>query len=144
MKLNQFSPAPNSKKSKHRVGRGKGCGWGKTSGRGHKGQHARAGGYHKIGFEGGQMPLVRRLPKFGFTSLIKPFRAELTLARLNTLDNSEITIDFLKQTGIISSKVEKVKIIATGTLSKSFSVVGVSVSKKARQLIEQAGGKVVN
>jgi large subunit ribosomal protein L15 len=143
MRLNELKPAPGAKKTRHRVGRGVGSGWGKTAGRGHKGQRARSGGYHKVGFEGGQMPLHRRLPKRGFTSLTRDDVAEVRLSELETLQASEIDLAGLQAAGIVSKKALMAKIILSGKLSRKVSVKGdVKVSKGARAAIEGAGGSV--
>jgi large subunit ribosomal protein L15 len=143
MRLNELKPAPGAKKTRHRVGRGVGSGWGKTAGRGHKGQRARSGGYHKVGFEGGQMPLHRRLPKRGFTSLTRDDVAEVRLSELETLKASEIDLAGLQAAGIVSKKALMAKIILSGKLSRKVSVKGdVKVSKGARAAIEGAGGSV--
>jgi large subunit ribosomal protein L15 len=143
MRLNELKPAPGSKKDRHRVGRGVGSGWGKTAGRGHKGQRARSGGYHKVGFEGGQMPLHRRLPKRGFTSLTREDVAEVRLGELETLQVSDVDLAALQAAGIVSKKALGAKIILAGKLSKKLNVKGdVKVSKGARSAIESAGGKV--
>jgi large subunit ribosomal protein L15 len=143
MRLNSLKPAPGSKKDRHRVGRGGGSGWGKTAGRGHKGQRARSGGYHKVGFEGGQMPLHRRLPKRGFKSLTHMEVAEVRLSELETMQATDIDLAALQAAGIVSKKVLGAKIILSGKLSKKINVKGdVKASKGARAAIEGAGGKV--
>jgi large subunit ribosomal protein L15 len=143
MRLNELKPAPGSKKDRHRVGRGVGSGWGKTAGRGHKGQRARSGGYHKVGFEGGQMPLHRRLPKRGFTSLTREDVAEVRLGELEALQVSEVDLAALQAAGIVSKKALGAKVILSGKLSKKLNVKGdVKVSKGARSAIEAAGGRV--
>jgi large subunit ribosomal protein L15 len=143
MRLNELKPAPGSKKTRHRVGRGVGSGWGKTAGRGHKGQRARSGGYHKVGFEGGQMPLHRRLPKRGFTSLTHEDVAEVRLSELEALQATDIDLAALQAAGIVSKKALGAKIILSGKLTRKVSVKGdVKVSKGARSVIEGAGGKV--
>jgi len=143
MRLNELKPAPGSKKTRHRVGRGVGSGWGKTAGRGHKGQRARSGGYHKVGFEGGQMPLHRRLPKRGFTSLTHMDVVEVRLGELEALQAGDVDLAALQAAGIVSKKALGAKIILSGKLSKKLSVKGdVKVSKGARSAIESAGGKV--
>lgn len=142
MRLNTISPASGSRHSSKRLGRGIGSGLGKTGGRGHKGQKSRSGGYHKVGFEGGQMPLQRRLPKVGFVAH-KSFRhAELRLHELAGVDAEVIDLQTLKQAKIINSNVEQVKIFLSGELKKAVTVKGLAVSKGARQAIEAAGGKV--
>lgn len=143
MRLNTLKPAPGSKKDRHRVGRGIGSGWGKTAGRGHKGQRARSGGFHKVGFEGGQMPLHRRLPKRGFKSLTHADAAEVRLGELEAMQVTEIDLAALQSAGIVSKKALRAKIILSGKLSKKVNVKGdVKVSKGARAAIESAGGKV--
>jgi large subunit ribosomal protein L15 len=143
VRLNELKPAPGSKKSRHRVGRGVGSGWGKTAGRGHKGQKARSGGFHKLGFEGGQMPLHRRLPKRGFKSLTREDVAEVRLSELETLQVAEIDLAALQAAGIVSKKALGAKIILAGKLSKKLNVKSdVKASKGARAAIEGAGGKI--
>jgi large subunit ribosomal protein L15 len=143
MRLNELKPAPGAKKDRHRVGRGVGSGWGKTAGRGHKGQRARSGGFHKVGFEGGQMPLHRRLPKRGFTSLTRADVAEVRLGELELFQGAEVDLAALQAAGIVSKKALGAKIILAGKLTKKLSVKGdVKVSKGARSAIESAGGKV--
>lgn len=140
MRLNSLSFKNSSRPTKKRVGRGMGSGFGKTSGRGHKGQHSRSGGYHKVGFEGGQMPLARRLPKRGFTSrLVKPH--VLTTGFLNSLNNNEINLEFLRLNNIINKKVKSVKIILNGKLEKSISISNnILITKGAKKMIQDAGG----
>ena len=142
MRLNEISPAPGSKPSPKRLGRGIGSGLGKTSGRGHKGQKARSGGYHKVGFEGGQMPLQRRLPKFGFTSRKSHLVAEVRLSELAAIEADVITLDVLKQAGIIRKDMLAARIIANGELNKAVTVNGVHCTKGAKAAIEKNGGKV--
>lgn len=142
MKLNTLSPAPGSKFFAKRVGRGIGSGIGKTSGRGHKGQKARAGGYNKIGFEGGQMPLQRRLPKFGFTSQKAKYVSEVRLHELNMIESDIINIDVLKQSGIVRKDILKVRIIASGKINKAVSINSIYCTKGAKLAIESAGGQV--
>ncbi len=142
MYLNTLKPAPDSKSPKKRVGRGIGSGLGKTCGRGHKGQRARAGGFHKLGFEGGQTPLQRRLPKFGFTALKSVSRQVLRIDVLNKLDVDIIDIQVLKDNRLIPSLTKEVKLIATGKLEKPVSVRGLMLSKGAEALIKAAGGRV--
>jgi large subunit ribosomal protein L15 len=142
MRLNDLKPAPGAKKDRHRVGRGVGSGWGKTAGRGHKGQKARSGGFHKLGFEGGQMPLHRRLPKRGFNSPTRDDIAEVRLSDLEAL-SGEVSLASLREAGIVSRKVLGAKIILAGKLTKKLSVKGdVRASKGARAAIEAAGGSV--
>ncbi|HEY1991438.1 MAG TPA: 50S ribosomal protein L15 [Gammaproteobacteria bacterium] len=142
MRLNTLSPAIGSKTGKKRLGRGLGSGLGKTSGKGHKGQYARKGGYHKVGFEGGQMPLQRRLPKVGFRSHVKPTRAEVRLDQLARLDAEVIDILVLKAAGLVNIYAEKVKVVASGELKKKVTLKGVHATAGAKQAIEAAGGKV--
>jgi large subunit ribosomal protein L15 len=143
MRLNSLRPADGSKKQRHRVGRGVGSGWGKTAGRGHKGQRARSGGFHKVGFEGGQMPLHRRLPKRGFTSLTREDIAEVRLSELEALQVADVDLAALQAAGIVSKKALGAKIILAGKLSKKLNIKGdVKASKGARAAIESAGGKV--
>jgi large subunit ribosomal protein L15 len=143
MRLNSLKPAQGSKQNRHRVGRGGGSGWGKTAGRGHKGQKARSGGFHKLGFEGGQMPLHRRLPKRGFHSLTRDDVAEVRLSELETLTVADVDLAALQAAGIVSKKALGAKIILSGKLTKRLNVKGdVKASKGARAAIEGAGGKV--
>jgi len=142
MKLNTLSPAEGSKKDRKRVGRGIGSGYGKTAGRGHKGQKSRSGGYHKIGFEGGQMPLQRRLPKRGFASRTERFNAEVRLYQLQAMASDVIDMESLAAAGVIGRDAKKVKIINTGKLERALTVKGVSVTAGAKAAIEAAGGKV--
>ena len=143
MKLNTLKPAPGSKQPRHRVGRGVGSGWGKTAGRGHKGQRARSGGFHKVGFEGGQMPLHRRLPKRGFNSLTRDSVAEVRLHELEKLSVADVDLAALQSAGIVSRSALGAKIILAGKLSKKINVKGdVKASKGARAAIEGAGGSV--
>tara|TARA_R110002167_G_scaffold120579_1_gene298554 strand:+ start:297 stop:728 length:432 start_codon:yes stop_codon:yes gene_type:complete len=142
MRLNTLSPAAGSKPSAKRVGRGIGSGLGKTCGKGHKGQKARSGGYHKVGFEGGQMPLQRRLPKFGFTSRKSRFVAEIRLEELNTLAVEMVDLDVLKQAGLIRKDIKEARVVLKGELSKAITVNGLHCSKGAQAAIEAAGGKV--
>jgi len=143
MRLNSLKPAPGANKDRHRVGRGGGSGWGKTAGRGHKGQKARSGGFHKLGFEGGQMPLHRRLPKRGFHSLTRDDVVEVRLSELETLTVTDIDLAALQSAGIVSKKALGAKIILSGKLTKRLNVKGdVKASKGARAAIEGAGGKV--
>src|ERR671939_91430 len=143
MRLNNLKPAAGSKSERHRVGRGVGSGWGKTAGRGHKGQRARSGGYHKVGFEGGQMPLHRRLPKRGFHSLTRADVAEVRLSELEKLTVAEVNLAALQSAGIVSKSALGAKIILSGKLSKKLDVKGdVKASKGARAAIEAAGGSV--
>jgi len=143
MKLNSLKPAPGATKDRHRVGRGGGSGWGKTAGRGHKGQKARSGGFHKLGFEGGQMPLHRRLPKRGFTSLTRNDVVEVRLSELEKLSVAEVDLAALRSAGIVPHGALGAKIIVSGKLTKKLAVKGdVKASKGARAAIEGAGGNV--
>ena len=142
MQLNAMKPAAGSKHAKRRVGRGIGSGLGKTAGRGHKGQKSRAGGYHKVGFEGGQMPLQRRLPKRGFKSHLLQFNAEVTLAALEQLGADTVDLLSLKQAGLINDRTKVVKIIKTGELKRAVKLSGVIATAGAKAAIEAAGGSV--
>ena len=143
MRLNSLKSAPGAKKDRHRVGRGVGSGWGKTAGRGHKGQKARSGGFHKLGFEGGQMPLHRRLPKRGFNSPTRDDIAEVRLSELERLQVADVDLAALQSAGIVSKKALAAKIIVSGKVSKKLNVKGdVRASKGARAAIEAAGGTV--
>lgn len=147
MRLNDLRPAKGSKKAGKRVGRGHSAGQGKTCGRGHKGQHARSGGYHKVGFEGGQMPLQRRLPKVGFASRKARFAAEIRLHELVIAcekGTSENVVDdlALKKAGLVPARADRIKVIASGKIDKAVTVKGLLVTKGARAAIEAAGGKV--
>jgi large subunit ribosomal protein L15 len=142
MRLNTLSPAVGSKTGKKRLGRGIGSGLGKTSGKGHKGQYARKGGYHKVGFEGGQMPLQRRLPKVGFRSHLKPSRAEVRLDALARVEADPIDVLALKAAGLVPLQTDRVKVILAGELKKKLTLKGVAATVGARQAIEAAGGKV--
>lgn len=142
MRLNTIKPAAGSKSSAKRVGRGIGSGFGKTCGRGHKGQHSRSGGFHKVGFEGGQMPLQRRLPKVGFTSRISFKTAEVRLSELAKVDGEVIDLLSLKAANVIGQHIERAKIMVSGAVERAVTVKGVSVTKGARAAIEAAGGKV--
>ena len=142
MELNGIKPADGAKHYKRRVGRGIGSGLGKTAGRGHKGQKSRAGGYHKVGFEGGQMPMQRRLPKRGFKSALLKFNAEVTLQALDDLDASEVNILVLKQAGLVGELARVVKVIKTGSLSKAVKLSGIGATAAAKLAIEAAGGSL--
>ncbi len=142
MRLNTLSPAPGRIHAKKRVGRGIGSGLGKTAGRGHKGLKSRSGGSVRPGFEGGQMPLQIRLPKYGFTSRIGMVTAEIRLSELNAVEGSIVDIETLKQAGLISSVIKRAKIFASGEVTKAVTVRGLSVTKGAKAAIEAAGGKV--
>lgn len=143
MELNTIQPAEGAKHYKRRVGRGIGSGLGKTAGRGHKGQKSRSGGFHKVGFEGGQMPLQRRLPKRGFKSLATPYKAEVRLSDLEKLPVGEVDILALKQAGIVGELAKVVRIILSGKLTKPVAVKGLIATKGAKAAIEAAGGSVV-
>ena len=142
MELNGIKPAAGAKHAKRRVGRGIGSGLGKTAGRGHKGQKSRAGGYHKVGFEGGQMPLQRRLPKRGFRSQSAKFNAEVTLAALERLGAAEVDLLSLKQAGLVGELIKVVKVIKSGEIKKAVKLSGIGATAGARAAIEAAGGSV--
>ncbi|MDQ7745195.1 50S ribosomal protein L15 [Hydrogenophaga pseudoflava] len=142
MELNTIQPAAGAKHAKRRVGRGIGSGLGKTAGRGHKGQKSRSGGYHKVGFEGGQMPLQRRLPKRGFKSAQLQFNAEVTLADLNTVDAAEIDLLVLKQAGLVSQLAKRVKVIKTGDITRAVKLKDIGATAGAKAAIEAAGGSL--
>jgi large subunit ribosomal protein L15 len=143
MELNGIKPADGAKHYKRRVGRGIGSGIGKTAGRGHKGQKSRAGGYHKVGFEGGQMPMQRRLPKRGFKSALLKFNAEVTLAALEQLGAAEVDLVTLKQAGLVGELAKVVKIIKTGELTKAVKLTGIGATAAAKVAIEAVGGSLV-
>ena len=142
MELNTIKPAEGSKKPRRRVGRGIGSGLGKTAGRGHKGQKSRAGGYHKVGFEGGQMPLQRRLPKRGFKSAALQFNGEVTLASLEKLGAAEVDLLSLKAAGLVGQNVKNVKVIKTGELKRAVKLTGIGATAGAKAAIEAAGGSL--
>ena len=142
MELNTIKPSHGAKHAKRRVGRGIGSGLGKTAGRGHKGQKSRSGGYHKVGFEGGQMPMQRRLPKRGFKSHLLKFNAEVTLTALEQLGLAEVDLLTLKQSGLVGQIAKNVKVINTGSLSLAVKLTGISASASAKTLIEAAGGSI--
>ena len=142
MELNGIKPASGAKHAKRRVGRGIGSGLGKTAGRGHKGQKSRAGGYHKVGFEGGQMPMHRRLPKRGFKSHLLKYNAEITLTTLEVLGLPEVDMLTLKQAGVVAPIAKVVKVIHTGALSKAVKLTGIGASAGAKAAIEAAGGSI--
>jgi len=142
MRLNELSPGKGAKKVGKRRGRGHSAGQGKTSGRGQKGQKARSGGYHKVGFEGGQMPLQRRLPKVGFNSRMARLTAELRLHELEIPTADEITIDVLKAANLVPAVVTRVKVIKSGEITKAVKLQGIAVTKGAREAIEKAGGTI--
>ncbi len=142
MELNKIKPADGSKKARRRVGRGIGSGLGKTAGRGHKGQKSRAGGYHKVGFEGGQMPLQRRLPKRGFKSAQLKYNGEITLADLQGLEAAEVDLLTLKAAGLVRELIKHVKVIKSGELSRKVVLKGIGASAAAKAAIEAAGGSI--
>ncbi len=144
MELNTIAAGEGSRKSRRRVGRGIGSGLGKTAGRGHKGQKSRAGGFHKVGFEGGQMPLQRRLPKRGFVSLTAARNVEVRLSELDKLPVDEVDLLVLKQAGIVASDALSAKVILSGKLSRKVALKGVGATKGARAAIEAAGGSVAD
>jgi large subunit ribosomal protein L15 len=142
MKLNTLKPAPGANQPRHRVGRGGGSGWGKTAGRGHKGQKARSGGFHKVGFEGGQMPLHRRLPKRGFNSPTRNDIAEVRTGELQSMQAAEIDLAALKAEGVVPRGALAAKVILSGKLERKVSLREIQVSKGARSMIEGAGGSI--
>ena len=142
MKLNELSPAEGSKRNRKRVGRGSGSGVGKTAGRGHKGQKSRSGGFHKVGFEGGQMPLQRRLPKVGFNSRKSRVTEQVRLNELALVDGDTVDLAALKAAGVIKQSALYAKVMLSGEISKAVNVRGIGVTKGARAAIEAAGGKI--
>ncbi len=142
LRMNELAPAEGSRKNRLRVGRGASAGQGKTSGRGVKGQRARKGGYHKVGFEGGQMPLQRRLPKVGFRSALKATRAEVRLSELKKVEGTVIDLAALKAAGVISVHAEVAKVVLSGAIDRAVTLKGVAATKGALAAIEAAGGKV--
>jgi len=142
MKLNTIKPAEGATHSSKRPGRGIGSGLGKTGGRGHKGQKSRAGGFHKVGFEGGQMPMARRLPKRGFVSLDRDFKVEVRLSDLNALPVDTVDLLVLKQAGVVSQLARSAKVILSGSIEKAVTVSGLGVTKGAKAAIEAAGGSI--
>jgi large subunit ribosomal protein L15 len=142
MELNSIKPAAGAKHAKRRVGRGIGSGLGKTAGRGHKGQKSRSGGYHKVGFEGGQMPMHRRLPKRGFKSHLLQFNDEITLTALDALGVAEVDLLTLKQVGAVGQKAKVVKVVNTGAITKAIKITGLGATAGAKAAIEAAGGSV--
>ena len=140
MELNSIKPSAGAKHAKRRVGRGIGSGLGKTAGRGHKGQKSRSGGYHKVGFEGGQMPLQRRLPMRGFKSHLLKYNAEITLSELQALDLSEVDVLVLKQAGVVPQIAKVIKVIKSGELTKAVTLKGIGATAGAKAAIEAAGG----
>ncbi len=143
MRLNTIKPAEGSKSQARRVGRGVGSGWGKTAARGHKGQKSRAGGFHKVGFEGGQMPLHRRLPKRGFTSMTRKYVEVVRLSELEAMPVDEIDLAALKQANVVSILAQDARVILSGNISRKVTVRGLGVTKGAKAAIEAAGGTVV-
>ena len=144
MRLNTIKPAEGSKHARHRVGRGVGSGWGKTAGRGHKGQKSRAGGFHKVGFEGGQMPMYRRLPKRGFTSLTRKFCEVVRLSDVQRLGADEIDLGVLVAAGVVSIHAQSARVILSGEITRKVTLRGIAVTKGARQAIEAAGGVIAD
>ncbi|MBK6673592.1 MAG: 50S ribosomal protein L15 [Proteobacteria bacterium] len=142
MRLNTIKPGEGAKRNRLRVGRGASAGQGKTCGRGVKGQRARKGGYHKVGFEGGQMPLQRRLPKVGFRSRIKSSRAEVRLSELNGIDAAVIDLDVLKKAGVVDVFAEQAKVVLSGELKKAVKLKGIGATKGASDAISKAGGSI--
>jgi large subunit ribosomal protein L15 len=142
MRLNTIKPGNGAKRTGKRLGRGPGSGKGKTCGKGHKGQKARAGGYHKVGFEGGQMPLQRRLPKTGFRSRISLVTQEVRLSELNKIEGDTISMQSLREAGLITSNIKRVKIVLSGEVSKAFKVSHIAMTAGAKKAITDAGGKV--
>ena len=142
MRLNTLSPAPGSRKDAKRVGRGIGSGVGKTAGRGHKGQKSRSGGKVRPGFEGGQMPLQKRLPKYGFTSRIARTTAQVRLSELNTVEGEVVDLAALKSADLVKDNVTRARVFLSGELNKALTVKGLAVTKGAREAIEKAGGKI--
>jgi large subunit ribosomal protein L15 len=142
MELNEIKPGHGAKHAKRRVGRGIGSGLGKTAGRGHKGQKSRSGGYHKVGFEGGQMPMHRRLPKRGFKSHLLKFNAEVTLTALNALGLADVDLLILKKAGLVGQLAKNVKVVKTGELSMAVKLNGIAATAAAKLVIEAAGGSV--
>jgi large subunit ribosomal protein L15 len=142
MRLNTLSPAPGSKKDAKRVGRGIGSGYGKTAGRGHKGQKARSGGSIRPGFEGGQMPMQKRLPKYGFSSRIARTTAQIRLGELNAVSAEVVDLEALKAADLVKDNVTRARVFLSGELGKAITVKGLAVTKGAREAIEKAGGKV--
>ena len=142
MNLNTLKPALGEKTLRKRVGRGMGSGMGKTSGRGHKGQKSRSGGFTKIGFEGGQMPLQRRLPKVGFTSRVSSITSQVTLAQLDNLTEKDITIDVLKKHNLVTKNISRVKVMLSGEINRPINLVGIKPTKGAKAAIEAAKGTI--
>ena len=143
MQLNDLSPAAGSTKAKKRVGRGIGSGWGKTCGSGHKGQKSRSGGTVRPGFEGGQMPVQMRLPKYGFSSRVGRITAEIRSAELNKVEGDVVNLETLRQAGLINASIKRVKVMLSGEVTRKLTVEGIRVSKGAKEAVEKAGGSVV-
>jgi large subunit ribosomal protein L15 len=142
MQLNTLSPAEGEKQSRKRVGRGIGSGFGKTCGRGHKGQKSRSGGFSKVGFEGGQMPLQRRLPKVGFSSRVSIITSQVTLSEIDKLEEKEITVDVLKKHNLVTKNIKRVKVMLSGEITRAVALTGIKATKGARAAIEAAKGSV--
>ncbi|CAB9538555.1 LSU ribosomal protein L15p (L27Ae) [uncultured Gammaproteobacteria bacterium] len=142
MQLNTLAPAEGEKRDKKRVGRGIGSGFGKTCGRGHKGQKSRSGGFSKVGFEGGQMPLQRRLPKVGFSSRVSIITSQVTLSELDKLEEKEITLDVLKQHNLVTKNIKRVKVMLSGEITRAVTLTGIKATKGAKVAIEAAKGSV--
>ena len=142
MQLNTLSPAQGEKTTRKRVGRGIGSGFGKTCGRGHKGQKSRSGGFTKVGYEGGQMPLQRRLPKVGFTSRVSKITSQVTLSEINTLEEKDVTVDVLKQHNLVNKNIQRVKVILSGEITRAVKLSGIKATKGAKAAIEAAKGSV--
>lgn len=142
MQLNTLAPAEGEKRDKKRVGRGIGSGFGKTCGRGHKGQKSRSGGFSKVGFEGGQMPLQRRLPKVGFSSRVSIITSQITLSELDKLEEKEITLDVLKQHNLVTKNIKRVKVMLSGEITRAVTLTGIKATKGAKVAIEAAKGSV--
>ncbi len=142
MQLNTLSPTEGEKKSRKRVGRGIGSGFGKTCGRGHKGQKSRSGGSTKVGFEGGQMPLQRRLPKVGFSSRVSIITSQVTLSEINNLEETEITVDVLKAHNLVTKNIKRVKVMLSGEITRAVTLTGIKATKGAKAAIEAAKGSV--
>jgi len=142
MNLNTLKPALGEKTLRKRVGRGMGSGMGKTSGRGHKGQKSRSGGFTKIGFEGGQMPLQRRLPKVGFTSRVSSVTSQVTLSQLDKLSEKDITIDVLKKHNLVTKNISRVKVMLSGEINRAINLVGIKPTKGAKEAIQAAKGTI--
>ncbi|HAO70874.1 MAG TPA: 50S ribosomal protein L15 [Gammaproteobacteria bacterium] len=142
MQLNTLAPAEGEKQSRKRVGRGIGSGFGKTCGRGHKGQKSRSGGFSKVGFEGGQMPLQRRLPKVGFSSRVSIITSQVTLSGIDKLEEKEITVDVLKLHNLVTKNIKRVKVMLSGEITRAVTLTGIKATKGARAAIEAAKGSV--